>query len=222
MRRGGGGRQRGQRVFPAKSDGRAVGVDHLGLELVGMALEEHAFHQMHQRHIEHVHPVAILAAVARMRVPGPARRQQHVAGTHLDARAVDHGVGALAFQDDAQRIGRVAVGVGRLAGLDQLVGRDHGAHGGIEVALDRIGHGQVAPVRHGVVDQMAGSVQDRLDVGVAPAKRHEVLARLGPQRGCAAVPAAFHTQAIEGLVQGFEGIEFFHQATNGCFLMSST
>ena len=97
-----------------------------------------------------------------------------------------------------------------VAGLDQLVGRDHGAHGGVEVALHGVGHGQVAPVSHCMIHQMAGGVQDGLDVGIAPAERHEVLARFGPQGGCAAVPATFHAQAVKGLVQGFQRIELVH------------
>ena len=59
------------------------------------------------------------------------------------------------FQDDAQRVGCVAVCIGALAGLDRLVGCDHGPRGGVQVAFHRIGHGQVAAIRHAVLPLLA-------------------------------------------------------------------
>ena len=54
-------------------------------------------------------------------VPGPARRENEIAGMHRDALALDRGVGAFALDDEPQRIRRVPVRGSDLAGLDHLM-----------------------------------------------------------------------------------------------------
>ena len=73
-----------------------------------------------QRHVEAVEPdhhaIGFLAVV----VPGPGRRDDEVAGVHVDALAVHGGVGALAFDDEAKRRLRMPVRRRDLAALDGL------------------------------------------------------------------------------------------------------
>src|SRR5438445_111316 len=63
-------------------------------------LEEHRVQRLDEGDVEAVHPhhrpVGLIAVI----VPRPARRQDEVAGRHVDALAVDGGVGPLALHDE--------------------------------------------------------------------------------------------------------------------------
>jgi len=70
--------------------------------------------------VEAVQPNDGGRAVVAVVVPGPARRDDKIAGTHGDTLAVDRGVSALALHHEAQGVGRVAVRGRDLAGQDRL------------------------------------------------------------------------------------------------------
>ncbi len=102
-----------------------------------------------QRHVERVEPDDRARAAMLVRVPGPARRDDEVALVHQAFLAVDDGVGAVAFEHEAQRARRMAMRPRDLAGLQDLQRRGQGrrrAHAGIaqvriiegeDAALDR-------------------------------------------------------------------------------------
>ena len=82
---------------------------------------------MHERHVEEVDPVPRTIPFIAVAVPAVSGREQDVARLHVDADAVDDRVAVLRhIHDEAQRIRRMAMGAGRLAGQDHLVGGDEG------------------------------------------------------------------------------------------------
>ena len=72
------------------------------------------------RHVEHVEPHHRLLARIAVVVRRPVGGDDEVAVLHLRLFAFDRGIGALAFQHEADGGGDVAMRVGNLAGQDQL------------------------------------------------------------------------------------------------------
>ena len=59
--------------------------------------------ELHHRDVEPVEPEHRLRSLIGVIMPGHRRRNDKVAGRHRGALAVDGGIGALAFEDEAQR-----------------------------------------------------------------------------------------------------------------------
>ena len=111
------------------------GMDNL-LVQVRVHLVEVRLQHIHQRDVEAVLPDAGRPVAAHpVLVPGAVRGEDEVVGAQRHLVAVDDGVGATAFHDEAQRGSRVTVGRGALA-------RVHHLEPGIEPAD---GSGDVAP-----------------------------------------------------------------------------
>ncbi len=130
------------------------------LELLGVGFEEHRVEEMHQRHVEEVEPNGAIRAVIAVAVPAPVGREHDIVGRHRQPRAIDGGIGAgLGVDDEAQRVGRVAVRARPLARHDHLVGGDERARGGVGIAFERIDEDEVAPLGQLGVDEAAGGIE---------------------------------------------------------------
>ena len=172
----------------AKADGQQVapvaemavsGWDGGGIRRLRVMLRETGAQEADQRHVEHVEPNRRLPAFVAMLVPRPRRRDDEVARSHVAALARDGRISVLAFDDETQRRGRVAMRARELAGQDQLqagierVGREMPA--GESWVLEH----QHAAFRLGRRDDGAGLHDDRPQVGITPHVRDCCGARLG-------------------------------------------
>jgi hypothetical protein len=149
-----------------------------------------------------------------MVVPGHRRRDDEVARLHRGALAVDGGVGALAFEHEAQRRLAVAMRRRNIARDDHLNagkqrGRDPGlaAQAGIlqhqHAPLGFLGRDQLAGFRHVVADGI--EFPQMRPAGAARLRRDEV-AEHGPQRReIVAVDLPVERFAFRRLLHGFHG-----------------
>src|SRR5262245_63220331 len=161
-------------------------------------LEEHGLQKLHQRGVEEVETVSARLAVVAVAVSRPVGREQHVARLHGDVDAVHHRIGAgLGVEDQAQRIGRVAVRARPFARHDHLVGGYDGAHGAVGVGFGRIDQDEVAPFGELGVEQAARGVERAARLLVAPMAWLKRLARARPQRRRRLVPARAHGDLFE-------------------------
>jgi len=87
-------------------------------------LKEHRFQRRDQWNVEAVHPDDAVFGVVAVIVPGPTGRQDQIPRLHVDALAVDGGVGATAFDDEANCRRSVAVRARHFAGKQYLDGGD--------------------------------------------------------------------------------------------------
>ena len=130
--------RRRQRIVPGKSHRRIRADTRDGLVDFRMRLEEHRLQRVDQRRVEKIDPIAGRVRFIAVAVPGPVRRQQHIARPHHQLDAVDNRIGAgLRIDHEAQRIGRVAVRARLLAGKDHLIGGEQRARGGVFVSPER-------------------------------------------------------------------------------------
>ncbi|KAG1252272.1 hypothetical protein G6F65_017987 [Rhizopus arrhizus] len=108
---------------------------------VGVHGIEAGFQGVDQRDIQAVLPDAGGAVFGHaVLVPGAVGRQHEIVRAQRHLVAVDHGVGALAFHDEAQRRMRMLVRGRQFSGLHHLQARIQPAHGGSHVAPARIRH----------------------------------------------------------------------------------
>ena len=92
-----------------------------------------------------------------------------------------------------------------LAGQDHLVGGDQGTRRRDAVALGRVAHHQIAPLRELGVDQPPGGVQRALANRIAPVLRLEVGMGLAPKDRLVPVdPPRGHLDTAELGVEVFE------------------
>lgn len=106
-----------------------VGLGH-GLQALRVLLVEAGFQGVDQRVVEGVEPDHGGVALVGVVVPVPAGGEEQVAGGHEDPFAVDRGPGAVAFEDEAEGVGGVPVGLRGLAGQDDLQARVEGVDRG--------------------------------------------------------------------------------------------
>ena len=160
----------------------------LGLALDGIgAVEVH-----HQRQVEHVEPDHRPLALVTVFVPQAGRRQDQVAVLHRAHVAADDGARALAFDDDARRVRRMAVVGRRLARQHQLHAKVDDARGlQVVEAAAGIRQHQHAPLGLFHRRQLAGAQQEGADGLPAPlryrrgagrAARRQQGTQAGPQR----------------------------------------
>src|SRR3954467_14206544 len=91
-----------------------------------MDLVEIGVERIHEGDVEAVLPDALRAAgVDAVVVPGAVRGEDEMARAGLEALAVDHGIRAAPFHDEAQRGRLVAMGRSEFAGV-------HDLHAGVE------------------------------------------------------------------------------------------
>lgn len=172
--------RRERRLPPERNRGLRNAHDVL-LQPVRVALEEHRLEQVDERHVEYVYPEALVRACIRVRMPAPAGRQENVSRPHFNPHTVNNRVGALSFENDPQRVGCMAVRVGDLARFDRLVCADKRAYRRIQVPFHGVPECEVAAVCHAVIHQVAGTFENRFDVGVSPEHGQKVFARFAPQ-----------------------------------------
>jgi hypothetical protein len=125
---------------------------------------------------------------------------------HVETLAVDHGVSPLALQHHAERVGRMPVRTCRLARQNHLVGADHGANGGVAVALDRVEQDQISAFGEFGIDQPAGGGERGAALLPAPMHGPVGLARRIPQRRLVLGPAGLNMEGIEIAVEIFESL----------------
>ncbi|MNX96140.1 hypothetical protein D3C86_1284420 [compost metagenome] len=119
-----------------------------GLVQVGMHRVKARFQGIDQRNIQAVLPDAGGAVFGHaVLMPGAVGRQHEVVRAQRHLVAVHHGVGALAFHDEAQRRMRMLVGRGQFAGLHHLQAGIQPAHGGGHVAPAGVVQVDHAPAR---------------------------------------------------------------------------
>ena len=139
--------------------GRA-GLEHVGAEI---AVE---------RRVERIHPHDRAAAFMDVLVPGPARRDDEIAFLHQAALAVDDGVGALALDDEADRVHGVAVrarGFSRQEDLQR--GREICRGAGRGVVGFGIDEGQNAALDRGRRGHPDGLIDERAQLAPLPQMR---------------------------------------------------
>ena len=123
---------------------------------------------------------------------------------HVEALAVDDRVGALAVQHHAERVGGVAVRARDLARQDHLIGADHGADGGVAVAVDGVEQDQVAALGELGIDQAPGGIEGGAAFRPTPVHRPVILARRIPQRRLVLGPAGLDVACVEIAIEVFE------------------
>ena len=158
-------------VVAAAGEAAAFGACHL-LRLAGVVLREAGVEEADHGNVQAIEPHHRRVGFVAVVVPGPARRDDEVARPHGRALAVHRGVGAGAFDDEAQRALRVAVAGRHLAGKDQL-------QAGVERLRDRRLAAQLRVLQdqdaaHRLLrrDRLAGAHQEGADLVVLPEGRH--------------------------------------------------
>ena len=172
------------------------------LLLLVVMLDEGRIQHLDDRYVEAVEPEHRLVGVVAVVVPGHVGRDDEVARMHGRALAVDAGMRALAFQDEAQRRLRMAVRARYLVRHDELhAGIERGgdlglpAQAGIfqdqHAALGFLGCDQAARLQHGRADvveppQCRQAAAFRLGCDEAaqdrPQRRHVLLVDAGVER----------------------------------------
>ena len=138
------------------------------LQLLRMTLGESCIEERHHRDVEAVEPDHGRVARIAVIVKSPRRRDDEVSGMHRRALAVDRGIRAFAFDDEAQRRLRVPVARRDLAGKDELQPR-------VEAMSDRRGATQAriledehATLGFARADQASGLHEIRAHLPVRP------------------------------------------------------
>ncbi|MNS82523.1 hypothetical protein D3C72_1162700 [compost metagenome] len=139
---------------------------------------EARFQGIDQRNVQAVLPDAGGAVFGHaVLMPGAVGRQHEVVRAQRHLVPVHHGVGALAFHDEAQRRMRMLVGRGQFAGLHHLQAGIQPAHGGGHVAPAGVVQIDHAAARFLGRHQFGRSQHMRAQVLVAPHHRHRRRAR---------------------------------------------
>jgi hypothetical protein len=169
--------------------------------------------------VEHVEPDHGLRAVVAVLVPHAGGRQDQVAATHRAFLALDRGVGALALDDHAHGIGRVAVRGRPFARLQQLHAEVDG-RAGLHLFEAVAGIGQHQHAALGFLDrrQFAGAHQQGAQALVGPAgglRPDRRLARRqhGPQAGPQRHQVLLGQRRAVVFRQVFEAAQFVHSSS---------
>ena len=152
------------------------------LLLLLVPLDEGGIQQLDHRDVEPVEPEHRLVGVVAVVVPGHVGRDDEIAGRHEGTLAVHGRVRALAFEHEAQRRLRVAVGGGHLVRHDELhAGIERGGDLGL-AAHARVFQDQHAPLGLLGGDQRAGLQHGLADLVEAPQRRLAAALGLGRDR----------------------------------------
>jgi hypothetical protein len=147
-------------------------------------------------------------------VPGHRRRDDEVAGLHRGALAVDRGVGALAFEDEAQRRLAVPVGGRDVAGHHHLNSRkQRGCHLRLaaqarifqdqHATLGFLRRDQLARFRHVVADRV--ELPEMRPARAFRLRRDDVAHHVPQRRETFAFDLPVERLALRRLLHGFHG-----------------
>ena len=162
-----------------------------GWVVLRIVLAEVRTQHARERRIEPVEPHHRGGSEVAVIVPGPARRHHEIPGRIVVALAVDRGIGALAFHDEAQRVRRVPVRRRDLARQDRLQAGEQRRRDEGRSRQCRVLQHEHAPLGFARGDQLGAAHQERPDVGPAPDRRHR--RRAGPAAHLP-LPERFHVQ----------------------------
>ena len=168
-----------------------------GTSILGEARVKETQH----RDVEAIKPHDGLSAGVAMVVPGPAGRDDEIAGLHRDAFAVHRRIGALAVHDETQRGLRVPVRWRHLARQDQL-----------QTGIERLRDARLSAQRgvledqhatHGLLggDEPPCILKRRPHVGPRPVGRHAARCRFAWNKRVQDLPQWREPQRVDALVE---------------------
>src|SRR5262249_13817849 len=128
-----------------------------------MRLEEHRLSELDERDVQEIDPIARLAALVRVAMPGPRRGQDDVPWRHIDTGTIDDRGGTrVSCEHEPQGRCRMAMGPRGIAGHDTLIGGNEVTRRRVDITLYWIDHDQIAPFgligRHHVMRGIEGAL----------------------------------------------------------------